>query len=96
MVDDRGRGCRSFSNYKGSIGGDSDTVAIRKLFVILPFMGCFIARYAEVDAFKTALLLHEALLIITGGNGPILIETRCHARRSQQGGGICRLEKIYE
>jgi len=27
-------------------------------------VGCFIARYTEATAFKTTLLLHEALLII--------------------------------
>lgn len=39
------------------------------------FIGCFITHY-EVAAFKTALLLHDALLIITENNGAILIEMR--------------------
>lgn len=55
--------------------------SIRKLFVTLSFIGCFIARYTEVAAFEITLLLHGALLIIIGGNGTILIEMRRYARQ---------------
>lgn len=44
--------------------------------IALSFTECFIAHYAEVAAFKTTSLLHDALLIIAESNGAILIETR--------------------
>lgn len=78
IVDSRIHGW-SFSNYKRPI----NATMIRSEYVNCLHCYFVVYRmfyYTEMAAFKIALLLHDALLIITVSNGTILIEMRCYAR----------------
>lgn len=68
MVDDRVRGCRSFSNYKGSIGGTDDTVRDTQIVCYIAVYRMFYRASHRSGRFQNYIIVtREALLIIIGG-----------------------------